>query len=617
MKEANAFHEENMAPTKALAEGIRFVGVSAPQELLTLVFLNILGGAGPSALLYAGKLVIDEVTRIANLRGNIPTASSFDFSSSTLMWAVIGFICLNFILSAIYTLSNLQRDNLRERVDGSAQKRVLEKISTFDDISLFEQPQLLNIVQLAQKGISSLSYFADTLSLFMSGLFQLLPAIILTAALGWWVPILMLATLIPTILVRSRIDRHSWDIEASHASTLRERRLYEAMLGSPAYAKEVRLFRLQDFLLRRWEVLFYTIFDAMRRARRKGVVSTIAWSVIATFGVSVPYIYVINGALSGTLSLGDLALYAGLIFEIQASLTTLIYQSSEAYVSTLSFSPIFRLLGLTSQLSRQSAQSIKEDNIPKAQGIAFCNVSFEYPLSEQYALKKINLTVSPGETVSVVGENGAGKSTLAKLVCRLYDPTEGCITWNGRDIRSIELNDLRQQIVAVVQDFAKFHVSVRDNIGFGDLAFIDSDTALWQAAKSAGLKKKIESMPSGLDTSLGKMLDGGAELSGGQWQRLTIARAFLREASAELFVLDEPTSALDPNSEYETMETFRRLTTNKMAIVISHRMSSARLADRIVVVHGGEIVEEGTHEYLLSLKGRYYKMFTQQASGYQ
>ena len=216
----------------------------------------------------------------------------------------------------------------------------------------------------------------------------------------------------------------------------------------------------------------------------------------------------------------------------------------------------------------------------------------------------------------LVGENGAGKTTLTKLLVRLYDPDEGVITWDGRDIRSMDVEELRDRIAVVVQDYAHFPVTIRENIAFGDLSKVDRDDTLLAVAREAGLGEVIEKLPYGLDTPLGKMLDGGTDLSEGQWQRLAIARALLRKPKAELVILDEPTAAIDPQSEYEILQALRGLTRGRMALIVSHRLSLARGADRVVVLQNGRIVEEGSHEELMALNGVYHSMFTRQASSY-
>jgi ATP-binding cassette subfamily B protein len=389
------------------------------------------------------------------------------------------------------------------------------------------------------------------------------------------------------------------------------------MLSGEAYAKELRLFSLQSVLLERWRRLFRRMFTGMQRVRQEGAIAMMFWSLLSGVSNSFLYLYVLLGVLRGTYTLGDLALYTGIILQMYRSLNVMIGNASELYDVMLATSPIFQLLDLEPQLHNGSATLLAPEQVQtQQQGIQFQQVEFTYPGSDRLILKDIDLTIRPGEMVALVGENGAGKTTFAKLLCRLYDPTEGAIFWNGQNLRELELTDLRSRIAVVMQDYARFPATLRENVGWGYLPKLDQDQALQTVLEEAGIAYVVADLAQGLDTPLGKQLENGMDLSGGQWQRLAIARSLLRLKDAELLVFDEPTAALDPKNEHEIYQIFRTIARDRMTLVVSHRLALAKLADRIVVLEHGKIVEVGSHNELMHLGDRYYTMFTRQASAY-
>ncbi len=607
-----------LSPLQALLRSSGSVVQAAPQRFLFFSLLTLLQNGGPTLVLFLDKLIIDEITRLLQM-GTISTEQVLTvlLSNTLLLGSLICVIILNLSIDALSTITNIIFSGLEQRVQGYFQHKFFEKVATFDDISLFENPELLNIVQLAEKAVDRLQRLAMLLGIGLMGIFMLVPAVAVSLTIVWWVPLLVLFASAPAIYVKIHYVRKSWDIETDQASAHREMQLYKEMLIAPEYGKELRLFGLQNLLLGRWFNLFDRTFRQMEKVRIKGSKKVIFWSIFGEFGAAIPYIYVILGTLDRTYTIGDLALYAGLVIQLRRGLHFCMGNLSELYDVALGTVPLFQLLALESQLKLNTLPSDSNLTSPQTSAkIQLENVSFTYPNSTIPSLNTINLTINPGQIVALVGENGAGKTTIAKLLCRLYDPDCGKILWNGEDLRALKLEDLRQKIAVVLQDYSRFPLTVRENVAFGNLEQLNCDSMLIKVIEKAGMTRKINSLPKQLDTPLGKQLEGGVDLSGGQWQRIAIARSLMRQPQAELLIFDEPTAALDPKTEDEIYKLFADISQNKTAVVVTHRLALARNADVIIVLEQGKIIETGTHDQLMKLGQQYYQMFTCQASHY-
>jgi ATP-binding cassette subfamily B protein len=647
---------------QALWRSLGLIIKAAPIELRNLILLNIIRGGAPSAVLFLDKLIIDEVSRLLS---QTQTAQPFALmlSHPILLWSIGGVLSLKLVGDSLETMSSFAATSLRDRVQGFVEGKVLEKVANFDDIALFENPDLLNIVELAKTGISKIQQLAFTLSMTITGIFIFIPSISLAATIAWWVPVLMLISSSPSIYIKRKYSRIIWRVQKKQAKITREMNLSARVLTGEEYAKELRLFGLQELWLKRWQSQFLQFFSEMQRIRKKGAIVVLFWSVFSRIGVALPFVYVVMGALGGRYTLGDVALYSGLIVQVEQSLQLLIGNYTNLYDISLGVSPIFQLLELkpelqsplgdvasrlpdgrqdarptnqlpshgqdaraTSQLPSHGQDARATSQLPSHGqdaratkdkiGIEIKHLSFCYPGSNKSTVEDINLTINPGEMLVLVGENGAGKTTLGKLLGRLYDPTSGTIAWNGKDLRSYSLAYVRSRIAVVMQDYARFPSTVRENVGFGDLLSLSDDTAINEAISEAGISAKVNSLAAGLETPLGKQLEDGIDLSGGQWQRIAIARALMRLSTAEMLIFDEPTAALDPKTEHEIYSIFRQIAAGKTTIVISHRLGLAKIADRIAVMENGKIAEIGTHDELIASNGIYCSMFTRQASSY-
>jgi ATP-binding cassette subfamily B protein len=613
-----------LSPFQAFWRSLTLVIQAAPTELRYLILLTLISGAGSPVALFLNKIIIDEASRLLR-QGTTANPSALMVQEPLLLWTIGGLILLNLLADSMNAVTNLVFSSLRDRVQGFVQGRVLEKVANFEDIALFETPELLNLVQLSEQGIERLKHLSFIIVTTLNGFFILIPAVLLSGAIAWWIPLILFTSTAPSVYVELKYRKQSWRVEETQAGIVRQMNLYKNVLIGEAYAKELRLFDLQSLLLNRWQSLFRQMFSSMQQVRRQGTVMIISWSMLGGLGVALPYIYVVMGALSGKYTLGDLALYSGLILQMRQSLFILINNGSDLYDVVLGTSPIFQLLELKPQLqlflpstNNTAARFLSNQREREQQkGIQIQNLSFSYPGSDRKVLENINLTIQPNETIALVGENGAGKTTLAKLICRLYDPKWGKILWNGQDLRELDLKQLYSRIGVIMHDYARFPATVRENVGFGYLPLLQNDRALNNVLQKAGIATAIEHLPQGLETPLGKQLEGGVDLSEGQWQKIAIARFLMRLSSVELLIFDEPTAALDPKIEHEIYQLFGTITANKIAVVISHRLALAKLADRIVVLDNGRIIETGTHEQLMAMDGQYQLMFTRQASNYQ
>ncbi|MEG3978741.1 ABC transporter ATP-binding protein, partial [Microcoleus sp. herbarium8] len=536
---------------QALRRSLGLIIKAAPIELRNLILLNIIRGAAPSVVLFLNKLIIDEVSRLLS-QTQTAQPLALILSQPMLLWSIAGVLILKLVGDSIDTMSSFTVTSLRDRLQGAVEGKVLEKVANFDDIALFENPELLNIVELAKTGVSRIQQLAFTISMTITGIFIFIPSVSLAAAIAWWVPLLILLSSIPSIYIERKYTKLIWRVQKKQAKITREMNLSARVLTGEEYAKELRLFGLQELWLKRWQGQFVQFFSEMQAIRKKGAIVVLLWSILSRIGVALPFVYVVIGALGGRYTLGDLALYSGLIVQVENSLELLINNYTNLYDIALGVSPIFQLLDMKPELQSPLGDVAsrlpslpdggQDDRATKDKiGIEIKDLSFGYPGSTKNTITDINLTINPGEMLVFVGENGAGKTTLGKLLGRLYDPTSGTIAWNGQDLRSYSLSYVRSRIAYVMQDYARFPSTVRENVGFGDLLSLSDDTAINEAVAEAGISAKVNSLDKGLETPLGKQLEDGIDLSGGQWQRIAIARALMRLSTAEVLIFDEPT----------------------------------------------------------------------------
>jgi ATP-binding cassette subfamily B protein len=482
------------------------------------------------------------------------------------------------------------------------------------DLAFFEHPEFYDKLQNARRegGYKPVELINDTFQIVQNAITLISFAVLLLRFSPWLVAILV-ATSIPAFIAETHFSGQGFRLLTRRAPETRQINYLTRLLTEDSAVKEIKLFNLGEKLLARYLTLFEKFFQEDKSLAVRRAVAGFSLGLIATLGFYGSYAWIVWHTVQSKISLGDMTLYLAIFRQGQSTFQTILYAVSSIYENNLFMSNFFDFLGLQPRLS--IAAQTKTLPAKLLGGIEFRGVGFRYPESEEWALRDINLSICPGEKIALVGHNGAGKTTLIKLLSRLYDPTEGAILIDGVDIREVDPLVLRQRIGVIFQDFVRYHLPARENIGFGQIeASADLDRIV-AAARKSGAHTVVETLPEGYETMLGRWFHGGHELSLGQWQKIALARAFMRDA--EILVLDEPTASVDAESEYEIFRHFQELTAGKMAILISHRFSTVRMADRIAVIQGGSITEIGTHQQLLRLEGTYAHLFSMQAEGYR
>ena len=571
-----------------------------------LGFLTLAGALLPASQAWVGKLIVDGVV-----------ASIQQGADPEVVRTVFVYLILELALFLLNTALNQARRLIQQLIQLQLANRIrgeiIQKALTLD-LAFFEHPDFYDRLQNARResGYKPVDLINDTF-LIVQNTITLISFAVLLLRFSPWLVIILLVTSIPAFIAETRFSEEGFRLLTRRAPETRQINYLSRLLTEDTSAKEIKLFNLGETLLTRYMTLFDKFFREDKSLALRRAVAGFGLGLIATLGFYGSYAWIVWHTVQGKISLGDMTLYLTIFRQGQTTFQGILSGIGNIYENNLFMANLFDFLGLKPQMG--VAEQNQGLSVPLRSGIEFRGVGFRYPDSEEWALRDIDLTIRPGEKIALVGPNGAGKTTLIKLLSRLYDPTEGTILIDGIDIRALDPRDLRQRIGVIFQDFVRYHLAASENIGFGQIEALDRLEQIVESARKSGAHSVIENLPDGYRTMLGRWFHGGHELSVGQWQKIALARAFMRDA--EILVLDEPTASLDAETEYEIFRRFQELTVGKMAILISHRFSTVRMADRIVVIQEGRIVEIGNHHDLLKQGGIYGHLFSLQAEGYR
>jgi ATP-binding cassette, subfamily B, bacterial len=596
---------------KTLLRTLRLIYKAAPVDLSISIAITFIAGFGPALSLLLTKYIVDDLSKISSASANLINS----YESTKIYLALALMLAITVLADALSRSGNILAPSIEDKLQGYAKHSLMHKVSEFKDISIFESPEKLNLLKLAEKGIRNFGESTYLLFTVISGLFTFAASVFVSITIAWWIPFLILLTSIPLLILEPRYRVLSWTVEETQAEAIRQLDVYSSLILAETFAKEVRILSLQSMILEKWVELYKSTYQKMYRLRFKGGFFTFFSSCFEGLGLIIPYFVLISGVINRSYTIGDLVLFSGLILQVRIGLHISGGSLNQLLSNLLSVRPVFQFLDLESSFNDEDS-SYSLNGVKNNGELDIKKVSFSYPGSSQLVLKNITLKVSSKQMIVIVGENGSGKSTLAKLLCRFYDPQSGQIVWNGQDIRSVPIDSLRAKTAVVFQDFARFPASVRENIGWANLSKMNDDIFIKSLLLKIKLLKFFDQQHEGMDTLLTKLFDGGTDLSGGQWQRIAIARALSRMDSTELLILDEPTASVDPENEHDIYALIREMAKNCTTIVISHRLGMVRFSDRVVVLNDGMIIEEGTHEALMLQSGKYSEMFKKQMSQY-
>ncbi len=586
---------------------------SKPLTLATLS-LRVVRALLPVVMLYVGKLIIDEALRLVGLNAGLSTVREWLDSGllTPLLWLLAIEFALAVLSDVLGRLVSLFDQLLSELFTNATSVRLMEHAATLD-LEDFEDSELQDRLDRARRQTMGRMTLMSQLFGQAQDLLTILSFGAGLVVYAPWLIVLLAVALIPAFLGEAHFNALNYSLNFSWTPERRELEYIRQTGASVETAKEVKIFGLHAFLIGRFRELSER-FDLANRGlaiRRAGWGSVL--TAFGTLGYYVAYAYIAWRTVRGEFTIGDLTFLAGSFRRLRQLLEGLLVGFSQVAGQALYLDDLFSFFEIQPEIA-SPAQS-RPFPSPVRQGFVFEDVGFRYPGAERWAVRHLSFTLQAGEVLALVGENGAGKTTLVKLLARLYDPDEGRILLDGHDLRDYDLDVLRQNIGVIFQDFVRYHLTAAENIAVGQIEARHDRERIVEAARRSLADEVIAKLPKGYDQVIGKRFKNGVDLSGGEWQKVAIARAYMR--NSQLLILDEPTAALDARSEFEVFQRFKELSDGKTAVLISHRFSSVRMADRILVLNQGQVEAQGTHEELLAQDGRYAELFELQAAGYR
>ncbi|TGN61013.1 ABC transporter ATP-binding protein [Paracoccus liaowanqingii] len=601
------------AALKNIPPFLAMVWRASPALTLAMVVLRLIRALMPVAMLWVGKLIIDQVVALSASGGPETLTGWWDSGlADGLVWLVALELALAVGQDVLGRLVTYVDALLQEKLVIDISVRLMDHaagldLASFEDAGFQDRldrarrqtmgriPLLNQLMQQMQDSV--------TVASFAVGLILYNP----------WLVVLLALALIPSLLGEMHFNARTYALNHARAADRRERDYLRMIAATAETAKEVKIFGLSPWLRDRYLVLARRFFVENRVIQRRQLSVMAVLTALGTLAYYAAFLWIIARTLTGQLSLGDLTFLSGSFLRLRGLLEGLLAGFSGMAGQAMYLDDLFEFFTAVPAIASPAAPLPVPR--PIVQGFRFENVGFRYPGREDWAIRHMTLDLKVGETVALVGENGAGKTTIVKLLARLYDPDEGRITLEGRDLRDYDLDALRGTIGVIFQDFVRYAVTAAENIAIGRIEARDDRPRIIASAERALADQVIAKLPQGYDQMVGRRFARGLDLSGGEWQKLAIARAYMRDA--QLLVLDEPTAALDARAEYEVFQRFKDLTAGRTALLISHRFSSVRMADRIIVLEAGRVQDQGTHAELVARPGRYRELFELQAQGYR
>jgi ATP-binding cassette subfamily B protein len=600
----NISFKERFYALKNLPNFFKLVWQSSPSKTLISFTLRIFRSAMPVALLYVGKLIIDQVVA---LNTNSPTGNLQE------LWQLVALeFALALLTDGLNRMINLTDSLLGDLFSNYTSMRIMKHAATLD-LDQFEDSVFYDKLERArQQTVGRTVLLSQVMSQVQDFISM---AFLLTALIAFnpWLILLLLLAIIPSFLGESYFNSKNYALSRSQTPERRELDYLRYLGASDETAKEVKIFSLSDFIIARFKTLsdkFYS--DNSKLAVRRSLWGTF-FSVLGTLGYYAAYGFIIYETVTGKSTVGSLTFLAGSFRQLSGLMETMLSRFTIVSQGAIYLNDFIDFFEIKPKIT-QNKNALPFPN-PIKTGFVFENVGFQYRNTDRWANRNLSFEMKPGEKLALVGENGAGKTTLVKLLARLYDPTEGRILLDGKDLKDYDLEGLRHHLGIIFQDYIRYQMTFYQNIAVGNINEIDNEELVKRAATESLADKLALKFPDAYQQWLGRRFNDGVELSGGEWQKVALARAYMKDA--QVLILDEPTAALDARAEYEVFQRFAELTKGKSAVLISHRFSTARLADRILVLDNGMLLESGTHQELLKANGRYAELFKLQAMGYQ
>jgi ATP-binding cassette subfamily B protein len=594
---------ERLSALRNVPPVLRIVWDSGPAVVTLGLLFRVLGSVLPLALLGVTKLIIDAIVHTVTSRAPV---------SSTLWWLVgaeFGLVVLSNILTrTIDYFDSLLADRYTRHVSIEVLKHAAKL-----DLLAYEDPEFYDRLERARVQATDRLGMIQAIGRLVQQLITTISLSISIVLFSPWLLLLLIAGVVPAFLGESHFAFLGYMRNFRQTPIRRELDYLRVLGGSKEAAKELRLLNLSGFLIELFTKLSDKIYAENVELSRRRLLAGSLFSLFGSIGYYAAYVVVIWRTVQGEISIGTLTFLSGAIMQAGSNIQQIFSTASGIADQALFLADLITFF--QTKPSIRSKPNALPAPKPMVRGFEFRNVSFRYPGSSRWILRGLNFHLRPGERVALIGENGQGKTTIVKLLTRLYDPTEGQILLDGIDLREYDLEDLYEQIGVIFQDFMRYEMTARENIGIGCISRLNDFELLQLAAKKSLADQVIATLPRGYEQILGRRFEGGLDLSGGEWQKIALARAYLRDA--QLLILDEPTAALDARSEAQVFARFAELTMGRTALFISHRFSTVRMAERIVVLENGKIAEEGSHEELAALDGRYAELFEMQAASYR